>query len=95
MVEVRLSEEGDRWRWCKFNASISTREGTRRDEALSEDEAETASSCWLHGMESRHGLAVSRRPEEMRCRAMLQNFKISFYVNLHIDKIFEKRKRVG
>jgi hypothetical protein len=25
---------------------------------------------------------------------MLHDFKISFYVNLHVDKLFEKRKRV-
>jgi hypothetical protein len=27
-------------------------------------------------------------------RMMLWGFKISFYVNLHVDKLFKKRKRV-
>jgi hypothetical protein len=39
-----MSEEDDRQRWCGFNASILTQEGRRRDEALSEDEPEAASS---------------------------------------------------
>jgi hypothetical protein len=26
---------------------------------------------------------------------MMWDFKISFYVNSHINKLFEKRKRVG
>jgi hypothetical protein len=43
-----MSEEDDRQRWCGFNASILTQEGRRRDEALSEDEPEAASSSWLH-----------------------------------------------
>jgi hypothetical protein len=43
-VGVRLSEEGGRRWWSKFNASILAREGRRRDEALSEDEAEAVSS---------------------------------------------------
>jgi hypothetical protein len=42
---------GGRWRWCRFNDSVSALEGRRWDEAVSEDEAEAASSSWLHGKE--------------------------------------------
>jgi hypothetical protein len=52
MVEVRRSEEGSLWRWCVFNVSVSTREGRRRDKALSEDETEAASSSWFNGKEA-------------------------------------------
>jgi hypothetical protein len=41
---VELSGEGDRRRWCKFNVSVLAREGRRRDEALSKDKADAASS---------------------------------------------------
>jgi hypothetical protein len=50
-VRVRLSGEGGRRRRYRFNASISAREGRRRDELLSEGEAEAVSSSWLHGKE--------------------------------------------
>jgi hypothetical protein len=51
-VRVRRSGEGSiRW-WCRFNALVLTREGRRRDKALPEDEAETASSPWLNGKEA-------------------------------------------
>jgi hypothetical protein len=48
-VGVSLSEEGGRWRWCRFNTSILTQNGKRRDETLPEDEAEIANLSWLHG----------------------------------------------
>jgi hypothetical protein len=48
-VGVEWFEEGGQRRWCGFNTSVSAREGRRRDEALSEDEAEAASSSWLNG----------------------------------------------
>jgi hypothetical protein len=51
-VGVGLSREDGRRRWCEFNASVLTREGRRRDEALLKDEAETASSSWLHEKEA-------------------------------------------
>jgi hypothetical protein len=47
-VGVGRSREGGRWQWCGFNASVSTQEGRRRDEALPEDEAEAVSLSWLH-----------------------------------------------
>jgi hypothetical protein len=43
-VGVGRSEEGSLRRWCGFNASVSAREGRRRDKALPEDEVEAASS---------------------------------------------------
>jgi hypothetical protein len=43
-VVVRLSEEGDRWRWYRFNAMVLAREGRQRDKALLKDEAEIANS---------------------------------------------------
>jgi hypothetical protein len=51
-VGVGQFGEGSLRRWYGFNASVSTREGGRRDEALPEDEAETASSSWLNGKEA-------------------------------------------
>jgi hypothetical protein len=43
-VGVEQSGEGSLlWR-CGFNASVSAREGRRRDEALPEDESEVANS---------------------------------------------------
>jgi hypothetical protein len=48
-VGVGLSGEGGRRWWCGFNALVSAREGRQQDKALSEDEAEVASSSWLHG----------------------------------------------
>jgi hypothetical protein len=47
----RYREDGRR-RWCGFNASVSAREGRRRDKALSEDKAEIASTSLLHGKEA-------------------------------------------
>jgi hypothetical protein len=41
--------EGGWRRWCGFNILVSARERKRQDEALTEDEAETASFSWLHG----------------------------------------------
>jgi hypothetical protein len=66
-VWVGLSgERGQRW-WCGFNASVSAREWRWRDEALSKDKAEVASSSWLHGKEAWHGAATWRhRLEERR-----------------------------
>jgi hypothetical protein len=46
-----LSREGVQQWGCRFNTSISAREGRRRDEALLEDEAGSVSSSWLHGKE--------------------------------------------
>jgi hypothetical protein len=43
-VGVGQSREGGRRRRCGFNASVLARVGRRRDEALSKDEAEAASS---------------------------------------------------
>jgi hypothetical protein len=58
-VGVGLSGEGG-WRWwCRFNASVSTREERRRDEALSEYEIESSSSYWLHGKKALHGAMVT------------------------------------
>jgi hypothetical protein len=54
-MRVRSSEEGGQQQWCRFNASISVREGRRHDEALPEDEAEATNSSWLHGKEEGHG----------------------------------------
>jgi hypothetical protein len=51
-MRVGWSKEGGQMRWCRFNASVSAREGRRRDEALSEDEAEAASSYWLNENEA-------------------------------------------
>jgi hypothetical protein len=50
-VGVERSEEGSLRRWCRFNASVSTREG-RRDKALPEDEVETARPSWLNEKEA-------------------------------------------
>jgi hypothetical protein len=47
-VGVGWSGEGSlRW-WCRFNASVLTRDGRRRDKALLEDEVEAASLSWLN-----------------------------------------------
>jgi hypothetical protein len=51
-VGVGLSGEGCRWRWCRFNALVSAREGRQQDEALSEAKADVANSSWLHGKEA-------------------------------------------
>jgi hypothetical protein len=48
MVGVEWSGEGSRWWCCGLNASVSTREERRWDEAVLEDEAEAVSSSWLH-----------------------------------------------
>jgi hypothetical protein len=48
-VGVRWFEEGGLRQWCRFNASVSAREGRRRDEAL---QAEAASLSWLNGKEA-------------------------------------------
>jgi hypothetical protein len=50
-VGVERSGEGGQWRWCRFNTSVSAREGRRQDEASLEDEAEVVSSSWLDGKE--------------------------------------------
>jgi hypothetical protein len=42
--EIGLSGESGRHRCYGFNTSVSVREGSRWDKALSEDEAETISS---------------------------------------------------
>jgi hypothetical protein len=48
---------------------ILAREGIRRDQTLSEDEVEAASSPWLNGKETWHNtVALRRRPEERRYR---------------------------
>jgi hypothetical protein len=51
-VGVGRSEEGGLLWWCRFNVLVSARVGRRRDEALSEDKAEAASSSWFNGKES-------------------------------------------
>jgi hypothetical protein len=43
---------------------VSTRVMRRRDEALSKDEAEAASSYWLHGREACHVMVTSTGVEE-------------------------------
>jgi hypothetical protein len=43
-VGVGRSEEDNLRRWCEFNASVSARDGRRRDKALPEDEVVAASS---------------------------------------------------
>jgi hypothetical protein len=66
-VGVGRSEEVGRW--CEFNTSVSAREGRRWNEALLKDKAETVSSSWLHGKESRHSVVTWRhQPEERRHR---------------------------
>jgi hypothetical protein len=50
-VGVGRSGEGGLLWWCGFNASVLARKGRRRDEALSEDKAEAASSSWLNEKE--------------------------------------------
>jgi hypothetical protein len=57
-VVVEWSREGGWQQWCGFNASISAREGRRRDEALPEDEAGAVSSSWLHRKEAWHDAAA-------------------------------------
>jgi hypothetical protein len=47
-------EGGLLW-WCGFNASVSVREGKRRDEALPKDEAEAVSLSWFNVKEVWHG----------------------------------------
>jgi hypothetical protein len=51
-VRVGRSEDCGLLCWCRFNASVLAREGRRWDEALSEDEAEVASSSWFNGKEA-------------------------------------------
>jgi hypothetical protein len=53
-VKVRISGEGGQRQRCRFNTSVSAREGRRRDETLSEDEADATGSFWLHGKEACH-----------------------------------------
>jgi hypothetical protein len=48
-VGVRLSKEGGRRQWCRFNALVLAQEGRRCDEVLLEDKVEAASSSRLHG----------------------------------------------
>jgi hypothetical protein len=68
-VAVGRSGEGDRRRWCGFNASVSAQEGRRRNEVLPKNEAEAASLSWLHGKEATHDAAMWRhRPEERQRR---------------------------
>jgi hypothetical protein len=68
-VEVGWFREGGWWRWYKFNALVSAWEERRRDEALSEDEAETACSSWLNRKKMWHSaVAWWRQWEEMRYR---------------------------
>jgi hypothetical protein len=46
-----------------------TQEGRQRDKALSEDEADAASSSWLNGKKVSHDVVAWRRwPEERRHR---------------------------
>jgi hypothetical protein len=47
----RFGEDGLLW-WCRLNASILDQGARRRDEALSEDEADVASSSWFNGKEA-------------------------------------------
>jgi hypothetical protein len=58
--------KGGRRRWYGFNATVSALEGMQRDEALSED---VADSSWLHEKEVWYDVVVCRRrSEEMRHR---------------------------
>jgi hypothetical protein len=66
MVGVVRSREGGRRRWCRFNASVLTREWRWRDEALPEDEVEETSLSWLHGKEAWHDTMVWQRWSEER-----------------------------
>jgi hypothetical protein len=50
-VGVKLSGEGGWWRWYRCNTSVLAREGRPWEEALPKDEADAASSSWLHGKE--------------------------------------------
>jgi hypothetical protein len=43
-VKVGRSRDGSLQWWCGFNASVSTREGRRRDKVLPKDEAVVVSS---------------------------------------------------
>jgi hypothetical protein len=52
MVGVGLSKKGGWWWWCRFNVLVSAQPGRERDEALSENEVEAASSSWLYGKEA-------------------------------------------
>jgi hypothetical protein len=58
-VGVGLFREDGWRRWCRFNASVSAREGRRQNETLSKDEAEAASLSLLHWKEAWHGMATS------------------------------------
>jgi hypothetical protein len=49
---VRAGELGGRWRYCRLNASVSTRDGRQWDEVLSENKMEAASLSWLYGKEA-------------------------------------------
>jgi hypothetical protein len=57
-VGVGWSGEGSLQWWYEFNASVSTREGRKRDKTLSEDEAEAASLSCLNEQEALHGVAA-------------------------------------
>jgi hypothetical protein len=61
----RYGESGLRW-WCRFNGSVLPREAKRQDEALSEDEAMTASSSWLNRKEVWHSATTWWRLSEER-----------------------------
>jgi hypothetical protein len=50
-VGVERSVKGSLQRWCRFNASVSTREKMQQDEELLKDEAGAASSFWLNRKE--------------------------------------------
>jgi hypothetical protein len=39
MLGIGRSGKDDQRRWCRFNPSVSAREGRRRDEVFPEDEA--------------------------------------------------------
>jgi hypothetical protein len=47
-VEVGLSGEGGRRWWYRFDTLVLAREWRRQDESLLKDEADAASSSWLH-----------------------------------------------
>jgi hypothetical protein len=53
-VGVRRSRDSGQRRRCGFNALLSAGDRRGQDEALPKDEAEAASSSWLHGKEVGH-----------------------------------------
>jgi hypothetical protein len=56
--------EGGSRRWCKFNDSISTREGMHQNEALSKSGGDKL--ILLHGKEARNDTTAWRRRLEQR-----------------------------